>query len=278
MPIYQAEALWLSFSTSYAWALKVGTGMVNAISGTPWQPGLARHPQSYLVLPEQPWLDGYCTGEGAISQFVATRLGKGYTVEEQLQATARGGMQFEAFPLKPEAYFAKYLQDQLPKSCADIITYLLDEQGISDSGVRCCCLSESSPSMGMGLGAGGKMKQDVYKDPWEPDDWDLSSPTRIWIHLCDAATWVHITGTLPPQAPVTAKEYADHGLPWFDYYREDLAALKGSPVLAKLKSVFALAKKKGDKTIPQEETVIPGPVKPLGPHAPAGLITEWDGQ
>ena len=67
-------------------------------------------------------------------------------------------------------------------------------------------------------------------------------------------------------------------MPWFDYYREDLTALEGSPAFAKLKSVFARAKKKGDKTIPQEEIAIPDPVKPLGPHAPAGLIAEKDGQ
>ena len=275
MPIHQAEALWLRFHTGYGWALKVGTGLLNAVNARPWEPGLLRQPQSYVVLPEQPWLDGYCTGEGVISQFVAARMGQGYTAAEQLLSTAAGGLQLEAFPLKPEAWFAKRLQNRLPKSCADLLARIVPE--LAPRRDRFLYrLTGSSPTMG--LGAGGKMKQKIYQDPWEPEDWDLASPSRLWVHLCDAAAWFHITGALPPQEPFTAQEYAASGLPWFDYYGEDLAALKASPFFARLKSVFALAKEKGDPTIPQEETVLPGPVVPLGPQAPAGVIAEWDGQ
>jgi hypothetical protein len=31
-----------------------------------------------VVLPEQPWLDGYCVEKGYIRQFVAMPLGEGY--------------------------------------------------------------------------------------------------------------------------------------------------------------------------------------------------------
>ena len=67
----------------------------------------------------------------------------------------------------------------------------------------------------MGLGAGGTMRQEVYEDPWEPDDWDLDHPSRVWIHLCDAVRWLQITGELPPQKPITARNTrntACHGL------------------------------------------------------------------
>ncbi|HSO79283.1 MAG TPA: hypothetical protein VLQ88_03785 [Chromatiaceae bacterium] len=66
LPMYQSEALWLDFSSNrwlgdYPCAVKVTTGKINAISGEPWGHGLIAVPQDYLVIPEQPWLDGYAT-------------------------------------------------------------------------------------------------------------------------------------------------------------------------------------------------------------------------
>src|SRR5678816_4161076 len=68
LPMWQSEALWLNFGTryirergtSYPFAIKVATGKISAITGEKWQAGLSRNPQAYMVVPEQPWLDGYC--------------------------------------------------------------------------------------------------------------------------------------------------------------------------------------------------------------------------
>jgi hypothetical protein len=122
------------------------------------------------------------------------------------------------------------------------------------------------------------MKQEIYADPWAPGDWDTSAPARVWVHLCDAVNWFRITGELPPQEPVTAKEYAEFGLPWFDYYREDMDVLQGSPEFAKVQSVFSLAQQKGDSTVPQEAPLPALPVVAIGPHAPEHTVTEWDGK
>ena len=86
MPMSQADAMWLNFDGyhAYPFALKIATGKVCAITGEHWINHLNTDPQDYLVLPEQPWLDGYCVEKGVIRQFVAMPLGKGYTVEEQL--------------------------------------------------------------------------------------------------------------------------------------------------------------------------------------------------
>ena len=258
MPMYQAEALWLNFEANYPWALKVSTGLTNALTGSSWHPGLQRHPQDYLVLPEQPWLDGFCSQKGVVSQFVAAPLGKGYTAEEQLQHTAHGGLQLEASPLKAQVYFTKHLQEMLPKSCATIITRFI------------CRTLNSYPRFslgdleypGMGLGSGGKMKQEIYEDPWEPADWDLSTSSRVWINICDVINWFKLTGELPPNPPFTVKAYTRHRLPWFDYYRDDLTAIEGSPELARLKSVFTLASEKQDDSIPEDEAVSPKPMTP----------------
>src|SRR5215510_10844073 len=52
LPMYQAEALWMLFhGTEYPLAIRVATGKVDALTGKPWQLGLAREPQNYLVYP-----------------------------------------------------------------------------------------------------------------------------------------------------------------------------------------------------------------------------------
>lgn len=84
LPMHKTEALWLHFSSDYPMALKVGAGGVCAISGERWSTSLRTGPQNYVVLPEQPWLDGFRVSEGVIRQFVAVPLGKGLTVEHQL--------------------------------------------------------------------------------------------------------------------------------------------------------------------------------------------------
>ena len=81
-PMHQAEALWISFrSFDYPFAVKVATGKICAITGDQWITHLNGDPQDYLVLPEQPWLDGYCVEKGLVPQFVAMPLGDGYTAE-----------------------------------------------------------------------------------------------------------------------------------------------------------------------------------------------------
>ena len=52
-----------------------------------------------LVVPEQPWLDGFNIGNGVIRQFVAMPLGMSYTVEGQLTREERfGGVQILVYP------------------------------------------------------------------------------------------------------------------------------------------------------------------------------------
>jgi hypothetical protein len=87
LPVYQREAMWLSFASPEPAALQVGIGKVCAISGEAWNEKLAQEPQNYAALPEQPWLDGINAGEGFIRQFVAARLGLGAT--SKLRSPAR---------------------------------------------------------------------------------------------------------------------------------------------------------------------------------------------
>lgn len=123
LPMYQREAMWLSFYTAEDCAVKVACGKVNAVSGQKWK-GKLKKPkrnkkynklirqfrksedknpeQDYMVCPSQPWLDGFNTGNGVIRQFVAMPLGMGYTVEGQVTGKEKhGGIQIKVFPAKP---------------------------------------------------------------------------------------------------------------------------------------------------------------------------------
>ncbi len=112
-------------------------------------------------------------------------------------------------------------------------------------------------SPGMGLAAGGRMKQEIYEDPFNLDDWDMNHSSRCFVHIANSLVWRSITGEAPPTVPFTAKDYTKHGLPWFEYYSDNTAALNGSEELGKLKSVAEMAKEKGEVVLPENESVDP---------------------
>src|SRR5688572_8460739 len=111
-PMYQAEAMWVRFQASdYPFAVKIASGKINAVSGDSWSLGLNRDPQDYVVIPGQPWIDGFCVEKGVVRQFVSMPLGKGYTAEEQITSQGTwGGIQILAYPLKKEKYTPPRLQ------------------------------------------------------------------------------------------------------------------------------------------------------------------------
>ncbi len=271
LPMYQAEAMWLNFSSlvgpgpgakasgtpwdgledgfPYPFAVKVSTGKINAVTGEAWENGLHRDPQDYLVVPKQPWIDGYCVEKGVIRQFVAMPLGSGYSAEEQITGAAEhGGVQIIAYPMKREAYERR--REAWRKSQADFV--FAREVACAPPSMR---LSLALPDMG--LAPGGRMRQEIYDDPYRLDEWDTRHASRCFVHLSNALVWRAITGENPPTTPPTSREYTRAGLPWFEYYAADLAALGGSGILAKLKSVVTLGKEKGDVPLPENEPVSP---------------------
>jgi len=252
LPMYQAEALWIHFGVggwiggagTYPCAVKIAAGKVNAVTGDAWKPGLDRKPQDYVVTPGQPWVDGYCVKKGTIRQFVAMPLGGGYTAEEQLTGEAEhGGLQLLVYPMKREAY-DRLLAKRRERERA----MLRREMTLS---VACAAAPD------MGLAPGGLMRQEIYRDPHAFGDWDTEHSSRCFVHIANSLVWQAITGRQPPSPPPTAKHYTNAGLPWFDYYAEDLTALEGAGKLAKLKSVKEQGEAKGDVPLPENETVTP---------------------
>ena len=250
LPMYQAEAMWLYFTGSrvYPFAVKVAAGKIDAVTGKQWDRKLHRSPQDYLAIPRQPWLDGFCVSKGSIRQFVAMSLGEGYTAEEQITGEAEhGGLQIIVYPMKRERY------EELLKEREQ--TWDAQLTGSEDM-MKCYCLGSA-----MGLAPGGLMRQEIYDDTYNLDDYDSSVSSRCYVHILNSLQYREVTGQNPPTKPPTAAQYTQAGLPWFDYYDAEAKALKGSKKLAGLDSVAAKWFKKWQKPLPENEPVSPTNVR-----------------
>jgi len=217
IPLYQREALWLGFHGA-RWkpnAVQVRIGGVNALTGETGEQALEAEPQNYLVCPEQPWLDGILAVDGAVRQFVAMPLGLGYTVEAALTGEERQGtLEITVFEPKPGVF-----PEEEPA---------LDERGAprAAAGVQ-----------SMGLGAGGKLKQKIYRDRYGVEVWDPDNFGRVTVHLLNSVQFREVTGFDPPPTPASASAYAEAGLPWFDLYDENREAVDAAPALAGAKTI-----------------------------------------
>lgn len=252
LPMYQSEAMWLNFSspTDYPFAVKVAAGKVNAVTGEGWSDGLHTDPQDYVAIPAQPWLDGFCVGEGTIRQFVAMPLGAGYTAEEQITGSAEhGGVQIVAVPMKARAW------ERMRRRSGDLASRV---PGLKD--MMCSSIAEHAD---MGLAPGGRMRQEIHDDPHDFADWETRHRSRCFVHLCNALVWRAVTGAEPPTTPPTAEDYTRAGLPWFETYASDLAALRAPGRLAGLESVARRGRRLGETPLPENESVTPGRVLQL---------------
>ena len=240
LPMYQTEAMWINFHADYPMAVKIAAGKINAVTGETWKDELTKTPQDYLVVPEQPWLDGFCVEKGLIRQFVAMPLGEGYTVEEQLTGEAEyGGLQIAVYPMQASRY-----EERLDSR-------MLMQPVLMD------VASE------MGLAPGGLMRQEIYGDEYGFSAWDRSIRSRCFVHIINSVQLVHLTGCEPPGKPRTAQDYTAAGLPWFDHYADDLSALEGAKKLAELDSVAPAMLKKGEGFLQDNDPVTPTVVKKL---------------
>ncbi len=191
------------------------------MSGETFGDALAADTQNYVAVPDQPWLDGVNAGDGNVRQFVAVPLGEGLTVEAQLTGEeVEGGLQFALHAPKPGRF-----PDEPPA-----------DERFSD-GVMCCYapLEDAAP---MGLGAGGRMTQEIYEDDHGIDTWEPEPTQTATVELVDAALFAAVTGLAVP-APVDASAYTEAGLRWFSL-EADARALEVTEKLAGIRSIAEL--------------------------------------
>ncbi len=332
LPLHQSEAMWLRFRApaGYPFAVKVAAGKVNAVTGGAWSEDIPAAPQDYVVIPEQPWLDGFCVEQGVVRQFVAAPLGAGETVEEQLTGQAEwGGLQFLFRPMKAEEYRIRF---ELPRQASAEIDSMLVQldaaiqrldapflgidsllqsherrmaeighmaskhmgggawgaveyqvkrytrarrqieavrdswqrrfrpyRKLDDSDMDYACpprrAADQAGDPGMGLAAGGMIKQEIAQDPYGIGVWDTQHVAPCYVHLVNSERFTAITGKQPPMAPITARDYAAAGIPWFDYYL-DGPALSGSSLLAGVQPLSASMQAKGQELSGNEPTTV----------------------
>jgi hypothetical protein len=297
LPMYQAEAMWLNFKpqrvmdrmgstitgpgcSGYPFAIRVAAGKVNAVNGEEWTKKMKKG--DYMVAPPQRWLDGFCVDKEQIRQFVAMPLGWGLTVEQQVTGKEEfGGVQIEVYPMKGDEFEKRFPKRPMLRPGAGRRSVLRGAGGqsltsyggeVKTSGAFTMdfCLMDAERGVDetaavradMGLGAGGKMKQQIHKDPYGKSAWvkhDVSS--RVYVHLANSFAWEAITRYKPPPTPCTAEEYARLGMPWFDHYIEGVPIAEGGKNLKAIKSVLALGFQKGIGVFPNNESVVVPPEK-----------------
>lgn len=252
VPLYQREALWLQFEGARGKpnAVMVSTGEINAVSGETRKTELSDDPQNYIVCPDQPWLDGINIGDGLIRQFVATTLGRGDTIEEQLTGSHQyGGLQLRVFEPRPGKFS--------------------NRQGAEGELRFDAMYALGGPAMG--IAAGGRMQQKIYPDQYGIETWDPKNSAEVLIHLVNSEQYLAITNREPPPSPVSAQLYTNMHLPWFRLYDEDRADVRAPE---NLKSVKTLKERElnRDGVDDENESVL------INPYQVIGLSTDETGE
>ena len=240
-------------------ALKLAAGMVNAISGGAWSERIEAGEQDYVVCPPQPWIDGFKSADGVVRQFIAMPLGMGYTVEGQVTGEETfGGLQLVVFDavagrFPNEAPISRPLAaSPRPAPTSHDAVQAVASLAAPRARARRSAPLTADTALGavssgaeMGLGAGGLIDQKLYPDPFGADCWDSASTGRIYVHIVNSRMYAEITGRQAPESPISAKTYAEHGLPWFALYDEHLGDVEASGTLAGVRSVKQLDADKG---------------------------------
>lgn len=219
IPLFQREALWLGFDGTW-WhpcAVAIAAGGVNVITGSPATHTLSHDPQNYLVVPDQPWLDGFRLTPGVVRQFVAAPLGWSATVAEQLGSGDPSAMRIEVFEAVPGRF-----PEQPPPEPDRVI--------------------EGAPmalpgGLEMGFAAGGRIEQRLYADPYGFASWRPTPGADLVLYVVNSEAYERITGRPPPPSPISAEDYTRAGLPWFEIYEEDRSPLATEDWLHRIKTL-----------------------------------------
>ena len=275
LPVYLREAMWLSFGgTAGPPRCRSGVGKVCAVSGEPWSDRLSRKPQNYVVLPRQPWLDGINSGKGTVRQFVAVPLGPGR--DRGGPGHGRGDLGRRTAPDVPAVRrgLAEWLEAERHRAELERVRPRRRglRRGRTHGGGRTAALRGlRGAAAAMGLGVGGSMRQEVYRDDRPFGDWAEQPAGRVFVHLVTPPEWRRITGEAPPPSPVDRAAYTRAGLPWFDYYDQEAGDL--APTEA-LEGVQPVGDWLGDDHEPWQDPA-PHQVKPLK-DAPGKPVEDGD--
>ncbi|AZG47122.1 hypothetical protein [Gordonia insulae] len=250
LPMWQSEASWINFSAVYPFLVRIGVGGINAVTGEPLSADIDFATEDYVEVPIQPWLDGFRTDPHTVRQFVAVPLGQGYSVAEQLSGADDGSVRIEVIPLRGEIWDER---SRMRTTCDEVA----GPPGLTSRAV--------AMAPGMGLGAGGSIKQSIATPIESRDNWHPSAHAASVLHIVNSAAWQALTGHEPHHQPLTIAEYRKHDHPWFEWYDDSLARQGTSP-LTEVKSVREVGEAKGETPLPDNESFTPPKPKTIGPR------------
>ena len=127
----------------------------------------------------------------------------------------------------------------------------------------------------MALGAGGRMRQQIYRDPYSFTDWDTSTGRRCFVHLTNSLVWQDMTGEKPPTIPPTAKSYEEAGLPWFDHYLDE-PTLSSQEALSRVQSITEIAAKNSQNPFPENSSCEPKNIIQLGTQSSPDAVRDGE--
>jgi hypothetical protein len=243
IPLYQKEALFLQFEGPiwHPTIAKVCVGKINAISGKQYSENLSPNHQDYLVIPHQKWLDGICSGDGLVKQFVAMPLGQGFTIEAQVTDEER----FGGFQIVVCGATTGKFNERNPSSDYLIMAAESNKNSTilySPSGPL---WFDREPDTSMGIAAGGSIKQQIHKDTYGIDSWDITKRRGLTVHLVNSAAFKLITGYDPPDSPITVDEYEKAKIPWYSHYDDNIQAVKSPTIFKRIMSISSIEKNRG---------------------------------
>ena len=95
----------------------------------------------------------------------------------------------------------------------------------------------------LGVAPGGLIKQCILEDTNPATIWERDRAICFNVQILNSTTFQQVTGKAPPSTPITAKTYADQGLPFYKIYGEN-STIKGD--FNDIKSIKELDKVKND--------------------------------
>ena len=72
----------------------------------------------------------------------------------------------------------------------------------------------------MGIAPGGLIKQCILEDHYPASMWKRDESICFNIQILNSELFRQVTDMEPPPTPISAKTYAEHGLPYFEIYNE----------------------------------------------------------
>jgi hypothetical protein len=219
----QSEALWTWLSSRYQFAVKIGVGQMNVVSGAPWNSDLQRQPQNYVLVPNPPWEEP----DEVVRRYVAMPLDWSNSAREQPAIKMNGrAIQFQIVPMRAKDYYRHENAFLLPPTIKEFFMRLIfariTSEALAEIDRRHSHRDLDDPlEKAIAPMRDETSRQRSLEDPYELKEWDQAQTVRCFVHTCNSMIWGQITGTNPPHPLLTAKDYEEVGIPWLDDYRDE---------------------------------------------------------